>query len=163
MRERVMTIRARRALAAGLTIALVSAAGALAAGPLRGKTYQGGAPSYGVSSEGHHRVRTHATGNVILRVGSSGRSVTVRFSPSSFPVLYCNTQQRIRVQTGKSASISSSGSFKAAVGERFAAGPGPPGIVQIITGRFSGGFVSGKIATHAADCSGVSSFSARAR
>ena len=158
-----MTINAFRVLAAGLTLAVLSTAGALAAGPLRGRTYQGGAPSYGVSSEGHHRVRTHATGNVILRVSASGRSVTVRFSASSFPVLYCNTQQRIRVQTGKAASISRSGSFKAAIGERFAAGPGPPGIVQIVTGRFSGGFVSGRITTHAADCSGVSSFSARAR
>src|SRR5436190_21548297 len=121
MRERVMTNNARRVLGAGLTFALLSTAGALAAGPKRGKTYQGGAPSYGISSEGHHRVRTHATGNVILRVANSGRSVTMLFSPSSFPVLYCNTQQRIRVQTGKAASISG-GSFKAAVGERFAAG-----------------------------------------
>jgi hypothetical protein len=144
----------------GLTIALVLAcvAGAVAAGPLKGKTYQGGAPSMGVDREGH-RVRTHASGNILLRVASNGRSVTVRFS-SSNPVLYCVTQERIHVQTTKPAAISKSGNFSATIDERFSAGPGAPSIVQVVTGRFTGGTVKGQIRTQAPPCSGISSFSA---
>jgi hypothetical protein len=156
-----MTHTGHRTLAITLALALAGSATALAAGPLNGKTYEGGAPSYGVSSEGH-RLRTHASGNVVLRVSSSGRSVSVRFSGSA-PVLYCNTQERVRVQSSHPASISSSGTFKAAVSERFRAGPGPPGIVQVVSGQFSGRTVRGTIRTKAAECSGVASFSAAAR
>jgi hypothetical protein len=132
---------------------------ALAAGPLRGKTYEGGAPSMGVSQG--HRQRTHAAGNIVLRVSGSGRSVSVHFSSS--PVLYCITQQTLRVQTTKPASISAGGSFRAAVDERFSPGPGAPAIVQVVTGQFSGRSVRGQIRTQAGECSGVASFSATAR
>jgi len=156
-----MTNRAKRTVATTLALLLAGSAGALAAGPLHGKTYEGGAPSSGVNSEGR-RQRTHATGNIILRVAGSGRSVTVRFSSSS-PILYCGTQQQLHVQSTRPASISPGGAFKAAVAERFAAGPGPPSIVQVVTGHFSGRNVSGAINTHAAECGGVSTFSATAR
>ncbi|HWX74589.1 MAG TPA: hypothetical protein VNZ05_04735 [Solirubrobacteraceae bacterium] len=156
-----MRNRAHRTLAITLALALAGSAVALA-GPLGGHTYEGGAPSYGRNSEGQH-ARTHASGNVVLRVSSNGRSVRVWFSSSS-PVLYCNTQEQIRVQSAHPASISSSGTFKAADGERFRAGPGAPAITQVITGRFSGGSVRGTIHTYTApECSGVASFSARAR
>src|SRR6267378_2104836 len=111
-----MTQTAHRTAAIALALALTGSAGALAAGPLSGRTYEGGAPSTGVS-EGH-RKPTHATGNIILRVSRSGRSVSVRFASSS-PVLYCVTQQRVHVQSSHVASIASNGTFKAAVGERF--------------------------------------------
>jgi hypothetical protein len=156
-----MRNRARTAL--GITLALTLAAGTAAlAGPLRGKTYEGGVPATGVRSEGHHVVRVHAGGNIVLRVAGNGRSVTVRFSSSS-PVLYCNTTKLLLVQSTRSAPISGSGSFRAAISERFSVGPGLAPITQVVSGRFSGGFVSGTIQTNAAECSGSTSFSARAR
>jgi len=157
-----MTTWGRCAFAGALALTLAGTAGALAAGPLSGKTYEGAAPSWGVSSEIHRRIPTHATGNIVLRVARSGRSVTVGFSAAA-PVLYCRTQGQMHVQSTKPASISASGTFKAAVAERFRAGPGPPSIVQIVTGRFSGRSVRGAIHTHAAECSGATNFSATAR
>jgi hypothetical protein len=156
-----MTNRANRTVATALVLALAGPAAALAAGPLNGKTYEGGAPSFGVNAEGH-RLRTHATGNIVLRVAANGKSVTIRFT-SSAPILYCNTPQLLHVQSTKAAPVSAGGTFKAAIAERFAAGPGPPAIVQIVTGHFSGHAVSGSISTHAAECGGVTSYSARAR
>ncbi|MGA2321487.1 MAG: hypothetical protein ABSG95_12215 [Solirubrobacteraceae bacterium] len=156
-----MTNRAHRTFAIALALTLAGSAEALAAGPLNGKTYEGGAPSSGVNSEGH-RQRTHATGNIIIRVAANGRSVSVRFSSSS-PVLYCSTQQHLHVQSTKPASISRGGTFRATIDERFAAGPGAPAIVQVVTGQFSGRSVRGTIHTQAAECGGVASFAATAR
>lgn len=155
-----MRKRTHRATAVAVALTLGPAAAALA-GAMSGRTYEGSVPSSGVNGEGH-RVRTHATGRIVLRVASSGSSVSVRFS-SSAPVLYCNTQQRIHVQSGRSASISSNGSFKATVNERFAAGPGAAAVVQVVTGRFSGGSVHGAISTQAGECGGRAGFSANAR
>ena len=155
-----MSTSAHRIFALALAITLAGAAAALA-GPLNGRTYEGGAPSSGANSEGR-RVRTFATGNVVLRVSGNGGSVTVRFA-SPWPVLYCHAQEGIRVQTTLPASISSSGNFRAAVGERFRPGPGPPAIVQLVTGHFSGGSVHGVIYTRAAECSGKAGYSASAR
>jgi hypothetical protein len=156
-----MTSGPSRALAVTFVAVALLAMGAVAlAGPLKGRTYQGGVPATGVDREGH-RVKTHASGNVVLRVASSGRSVTVRFS-STAPVLYCVTQERIHVQTTKAARISASGRFSATIDERFAAGPGAPSVVQVVTGQFTGNTVKGQIRTNAPPCSGVSSFSAAA-
>lgn len=155
-----MTKRAHCTLGVTLALTLAGSTGALA-GPLHGKTYQGRTPSSGVKAEGHNRVALHAGGNIILRVSASGTSVTVRFSSSS-PILYCRTQQVLHVQTTKPARISSSGAFRASVGQRFKAGPGAPALVQVITGRFSGGTVRGTIKT-SGECGGVASFSATAR
>lgn len=156
-----MTNRAHRTIAVTLALVLAGSAGALAAGPLKGKTYEGGAPSSGVSSEGH-RLRVHAGGNIVLRVARGGGSVTVRFS-SPWPILFCNTQQQLHSQSGGPASISRSGLFNAAIAERFGTGPGPPAIVQVVTGRFSGRTVKGTIHTHAPQCGGVTTFTATAR
>jgi hypothetical protein len=147
-------------VSAALTLALTATA--LAAGPLKGRTYEGGVPTSGISSEGHHRLTLHAGGTISLRVSGNGSTVTVHFSSAS-PVLYCNTQKKLQVQKPKPARISSSGSFKASIEERFTAGPGAPSIVQVVSGRFSGGSVSGTIDTNAGECGGVSTFSARAR
>lgn len=156
-----MTFKAHRTAALALALTLAVSASALAGGALNGKTYEGGAPSSGVS-EGHH-LRTYAGGNIVLRVAGNGHSVRVRFSSSS-PVLYCRPQGPIRVQSSHSASISSNGTFKAAVGERFAPGPGPPSILQIVSGQFSGRTVRGTIRTQTGEfCGGVSHFSASAR
>jgi hypothetical protein len=154
--------RANRALAVTFALTVAGTTAALAAGPLRGRTYEGSAPSTGVRAANHRLVRLHAGGNIILRVAGNGGSVTVRFSSSS-PVLFCNTTKTLHVQSTRAARISSSGTFSASISERFAAGPGLPPIVQVVSGRFSGGTVSGRIQTNAAECSGVSSFSARAR
>lgn len=149
-------------LALTLTLTLSGSAAALASGALKGKTYEGSAPSSGISQEGHHRLKLRAGGNIVLRVAGDGRSVSVRFSSSS-PILYCNTTKTLKLQSTKSARISGSGTFSAAIAERFAAGPGPPAIVQVVSGRFSGRTVNGTIHTSAAECSGTASFSARAR
>ena len=154
-----MRTRTRRTLAASLALTLALSTAALAAAPLKGKTYEGGVPSTGVNARGH-RVPLHSSGNVVLRVAGNGKSVTVRFSSSS-PVLYCNTTKALQVQSTKPAQISGSGTFRASINERFAVGPGPPAIVQVVSGKFSGRTVSGTISTQAAECSGTASFSAR--
>jgi hypothetical protein len=156
-----MIKKTSRTLAIASALALAASAAALASGAMKGKTYEGGAPSTG-NSEGH-RLRTHTSGNIVLRVSGSGRAVTVRFA-SNAPILYCITPQRLKVQTTRPASISHSGSFTAAVGQRFAAGPGAPAIVQVVKGRFSGRSVRGTISTHAGEyCSGVANFYAAVR
>lgn len=155
-----MIKKARFIFGTALALVLAGSTGALAAGALGGKTYEGPAPSVGVDSGGHKQ-RTHASGNIVLRVSGNGKSVTIRF-PST-PVFYCITQQRVHVQSTKPAAISKSGSFKATIGERFAAGPGPPAIVQVVSGQFSGRTAKGTIRTQAAECSGTASFSATAR
>ena len=154
-----MRMHADRTFALALALTAASAASAVAAGALNGKTYEGAAPSIGTSQG--HRVHTHASGDIILRVAGNGRSVSVRFSGA--PVLYCTTQQQLHVQTTKPASISRGGAFRASVAERFAAGPGPPAIVQVVAGQFTGGSVHGSIDTQAAECGGVASFSATTR
>jgi hypothetical protein len=150
---------ARRTLTVTLTLTLVISAGALA-GALRGKTYEGRVPSTGISSRHHRTLSLRAGGNISLRVSSNGTSVTVRFS-SPYPVLYCETGKALVSQSTRPARISGS-TFTAAIGQRFSYGPGPPGIVQLVSGRFSGRSVSGTIRTEAADCSGSTSFYARA-
>lgn len=149
-----------RVILLALALSIAAATSALAS-PLKGKTYEGTAPTSGVTQEGHHRVRIYTSGKIILRVSRDGRSVTVRFS-SSAPVLYCRTSQTLQVQTTKGARISSSGSFRASINERFKAGPGSPGIVQQVSGQFSGHAVRGTIKTVAEPCSGSASFYASA-
>jgi len=156
-----MRKKTRRTTAFALSLMLAGAASAIAAGPLKGRTYEGGVPSTGITSEGHHQIRLHSAGNIVLHVASNGRSVSVRFT-SPWPVLYCITQQALQRQTTKPASISH-GSFNATISQRFAAGPGPSAIVQVIAGHFSGHTVRGTIHTRARDCGGTSTFSARAR
>jgi len=155
-----MTNWSHRTLAMTVALALGATASALAA-PLNGKTYEGSTPSSGVNDEGH-RVPTHAAGNIALRVSGNGKSVTVRFS-SSIPLLYCRTQARLHVQSTHAASISSNGAFKATIAERFMAGTGPPSIVQVVSGRFSGRSVHGVIRTQQPECGGIAGFSAMAR
>jgi hypothetical protein len=156
-----MTNRAQRIGAVIVALALAGSGSALAAGAMNGKSYEGVAPSWGVDHEGHKQ-RTRASGKIVLRVAGSGRSVTVRFTSSS-PVLYCNSRQHLQVQSTNSASISKAGTFKASVAQRFSKGPGLPGVVQVVTGKFSGRNVSGTIRTQAGECSGVAHFSATAR
>lgn len=155
-----MTNRARCTLAVALALTTAGTASALA-GPLKGKTYEGAAPTTGVTQEGHHRVPLRAGGKIFLHVSASGRLVSVRFSSSS-PVLYCRTAQALQVQATKPTKISSSGSFRATISQRFKAGPGAPSIVQVISGHFSGRAVRGTIQTNAEPCSGSASFTANA-
>lgn len=156
-----MTKMRHRTLAIALPLTFVLAASALAAGPLKGKTYTGSAPTSGIATNHHHRVRVYAGGSIILQVAGNGKTVTVRFSSSS-PVLYCNTGKTLQVQKTTPARISGSGTFSASISQRFSAGPGPAPITQVVSGRFSGSSVSGTINTQAAQCSGTASFSAKA-
>jgi hypothetical protein len=155
-----MSPRAQSILIVTIALALAGAATALA-GPLKGKTYKGAIPSSGKSSRRHLVIPLHAGGNIVLRVSRSGGSVTVSFS-SAHPVLYCNTPKLLQVQTTKAAKISSSGSFKASISQRFNPGPGLAPIMQVVSGRFSGGSVSGTIQTVQSECGGVTHFSAKA-
>ena len=118
-------------------------------------------PTRGIRSEHHRTVAIRAGGNITLKVSGNGSSVYVHFT-SSRPVLYCNTGKTLRVQAARPARVSGSGSFKAFISERFTPGPGLPPIVQVVYGHFNGGSASGTIETRAAECSGVSYFSARA-
>ena len=152
---------AYRMLASTAALTLVASATAFAAGAVGGKTYTGSVPKFGIRKESGHRVGLRAGGNIILSVAHSGHSVTVRFS-SAYPVLYCLTNKPLKVQTSKPVKISSSGSFTASIPERFQPGPGLAPIVQVVSGHFSGKSVSGTIKTQAAECSGSTSFSARA-
>ena len=154
-----MRTRTRRTLAASLALTLALSTAALAAAPLKGKTYEGGVPSTGVNARGH-RVPLHSSGNVVLRVAGNGKSVTVRFSSSS-PVLYCRHYQSAAGAEHQAGADLGLGTFRASINERFAVGPGPPAIVQVVSGKFSGRTVSGTISTQAAECSGTASFSAR--
>jgi hypothetical protein len=151
---------ARRIGGIALSLTLAISATALA-GPLGGRTYEGRTRSSGVDSEGHSHRLSAAAGAITLRVSSNGRSVTVRF-PSSHPLLYCNTTEQLHSQSTKAASISGGGTFKASINQRFSAGPGASAIVQVVSGRFSGGSVSGTVRTEAGECGGSTSFSARA-
>jgi hypothetical protein len=157
-----MRKKAQKTLLVTGALTLVGGAAALASGPLHGKTYEGGAPSHGITSEGHHPIRLHAGGNIIIRVAGNGGSVTVRFS-SPYPVLYCTTGKALQVQKTTSARVSGGGTFQASIEERFKAGPGAPAIVQVVTGRFNGHWVSGTIYTRAGECGGTSTYSAYAR
>lgn len=154
-----MMKRAHCTLAFALPLMLAVSVDAFAAAALGGKTYSGKTATSGVNSEGQ-RARLTA-GGISLKVSSSGRSVTVHFA-SPYPLLYCRTNEKMHSQSTKAASISTSGSFRASVGERFSAGPGSAPIVQVVSGRFSGRTVKGTIRTQAAECSGSTTFSATA-
>lgn len=157
-----MSNKARKTLALAVVLMLTSAAAAFAAGPLKGKTYVGSAPTEGIANYHHHPARLFSGGNLVFRVAHDGRSVTVSFS-SSTPLMYCRTSEVLKAQTTKPARISGSGSFTAVIDQRFlATGGGEPAIVQTITGRFSGSKVSGKISTSVGECGGVARFSAKA-
>jgi hypothetical protein len=152
---------AHRTFAITLLLTLAISVGAFAAGPLKGKAYEGKAASSGVNSEGQ-RQRLNVTGPITLGVSASGKSVSVRL-PSSYAILYCTTGQHLHSQSTKPAAISRSGSFRATVGERFSASSGPPAVTQVVTGQFSGSTVKGTIHTEAGECSGSTTFSATAR
>jgi hypothetical protein len=145
------------AIACALTLAM--SAVAFAAGPLHGKTYKGQTAATGKDVEGH-TITLHPAGVLELKVASNGSTVTVHF-PQHAAVLYCLTTLTLHSQSTKPAKISSNGSFKASVGERFQASAGSPPVTQIITGRFSGGTVKGTIHTSAAECSGTTAFTAK--
>ncbi len=153
-----MRTTAKRMLALAMALTLLAAASAYARA-IGGKTYTGTVPTTGIRKESGRRVGLRAGGKIVLKVAGNGRTVSVRFT-SPYPVLYCFTNKPAKVQTTKSAKISSSGSFSASVAERFEPGPGLASIVQVVSGHFSGHSVSGTIKTQAAECSGSTSFSA---
>lgn len=153
----------RCTLTLALMLALVAASSAFG-GAVGGKTYVGGIPETGTKYEGHHGTgKTHAYGGLVsLHVSRSAKTVTVNFT-SSWPVIYCYNTKQLRVQRTRAARISGSGSFSALVEERFSPGPGLPPITQVVSGRFHGRVVTGKIETRAPPCSGATTFYATAQ
>ncbi len=122
-------------------------------------TYQGSSASTGQDVNGDP---VTLTSNVItLKISSDSQSVTVHFDTVT-PILYCMTQQTVQAQSTTPAKITD-GSFEAEVAERFVNSTGPPPMLQIIAGHFSGDTVSGTIRTEAAECSGTTTFSATAQ
>ena len=150
-------------LTAALALALLVSASAFA-GAIGGKRYLGGIPETGTKFEGHHGTgKTHAYGGLLsLRVARNGSSVLVSFT-SAWPVIYCYNTKQLRVQKSRPARISRSGSFTASIEERFNPGPGLPPIVQVVSGRFRGRAVTGKIETRAPPCSGATTYYATAQ
>jgi len=156
-----MASRVRGILALTIALALALPGAATAAGPLRGKTYQGTLPTTGVDNEGH-RKELQPAGKIVLRVARNGRSVSISFT-GPYPVLYCVSEVPMKAQITHAATISSSGRFRTTVGERFSAGPGEPSVFQLVSGQFSGRRVRGTIRTSPSECGGTLSFSATAR
>ncbi len=150
---------AKRALPITLLLALVLAAGALAAGPLHGKTYKTTTPSTGYNERNQKAGITPVP--MTLKVSGNGKTVTVHFG-STTPLLYCGTKKLLEVQSTQPAKISHSGSFTAKVAERFSPGVGEPPILQVVTGSFSGHSVHGTIRTEAPPCGGYANYSAKA-
>lgn len=150
---------AKRALPISLLLALVFATGALAAGPLNGKTYKTTTPSTGYNQRNQKAGINQVP--MTLKVSGNGKTVTVHFG-SNEPLLYCGTKDLLEVQTTSPAKISHNGSFTAKVGERFKPGVGAPAIVQVVTGTFSGHSVHGTIKTEAPPCGGSTNYSAKA-
>lgn len=150
---------ARRVLLTTLVLIVASAAVALAAGPLRGKTYKTTTPSTGTNSR--NESASIPAVPMTLKVSGNGKTVTVHFA-SNTPILYCTDKQQLQVQTSKPAKISGNGSFTAKVDERFSPGIGEPAIVQVVSGKFSGATVHGTIRTEAPPCGGTTSYTARA-
>ena len=148
----------RRLLITTLSLTLVLAASALAAGALAGKTYSGSAPSYGYSEQ-HFRMRLRTGGVITLKVSGNGKTVAVHFS-SSKAILYCSSTETLHLQHAAPARISN-GAFTARVEEGFHVVK-HPAIIQVVTGRFSGHTVHGTIRTEAEPCGGTASFTATA-
>jgi len=148
---------ASRTLALTLALTLVMAAAALA-GPLNGKTYKGSTGSTGTAE--HHKVGV-ISHSISLKVSSNGKKVSVHISFGK-PLFYCSTQEQVHVEETSPVKISSNGSFKATIAERFNQSVGPAPITQQISGRFNGKKVTGTIRTEAAECSGSTTFSAHA-
>jgi opacity protein-like surface antigen len=137
-----------RGIAAGLALALLLAAAALAAGALKGKTYRG---SLARNSEA-----------ITLKVAKNGKTVAV--SVASAP-LYCQGGGGPTKQLTKPAAISKSGSFSATIGYEFTLNHTTNSHL-IIKGRFAGSKVSGSARSEfklAPSCDGSTSFSAKAK
>jgi hypothetical protein len=151
--------RISRVLAIVACAALAIPAIGAASGALKGRTYTGTTSSEGKETEGNPR--TVASVGISLRVSHDGKSVTVRFL-SSRPIIYCGSKLTIYSQVTKAVRISSSGTFRVRVGEKFSAGTGETALSQVVSGRFSGHSVKGTIRTEPPECGGTTAFSAHA-
>ncbi len=126
---------------------LLSAAAALAAGPLKGAKYTG------------TTVRDKQP--ITLKTSASGKSVTLSVA---FAPLYCEGGSAGARQVAKPATISSSGSFQGTISYEFT----PTHEITaklLIKGKFSGHTVSGSARSefpHAPQCNGSTTFSAKA-
>ncbi len=142
-----MSRQIRLALAIACLGVLLSAAAALAAGPVKGAKYTGAT------------VRDKQP--ITLKVSASGKSVTlgVAFAP-----MYCEGGGPGSTQITKPATISSNGSFQGTISYEFA----PLHEITaklLIKGKFSGHTVSGSARSEfprAPQCNGSTTFSAKA-
>lgn len=143
-----------------VALALAAAASALA-GPLAGKTYSGHTSGTGTNEKGRQLTIHPGPAPITLAVARNGRSVKISL-PTRYALFYCVTRERLDATPTATAKISSSGSFRATLGERFSPASGPPPITETVSGRFNGRSASGTIRTTAPPCSGSTSFTAKA-
>jgi hypothetical protein len=143
-----MSRQLRRALAVVVTMtALLAAAVAQAAGPVKGAKYTG--------------TTARDSQPISFKVSTSGKSVTVSIA---FAPMYCQGGGAGTVQVTKPAAISHSGSFKSTIAYEFA----PEHKITsklYVSGKFSGNKVKGTARSEfllAKQCDGSTSFSASA-
>ena len=162
-----MFVRLRLVLTIAVCLALGLAALALAAGPLKGKTYAGETLSYGTGPEGRFEFVEGKAFPVTLTVSPSGKSVTasfpgVREGSTRRALFYCNVGVAMKTQVTKPAKISRGGSFTATIRDKLSEEPGVP-LKQVIMGTFNGHTVAGTVRTEQGPgCSGSTSFRAKA-
>jgi hypothetical protein len=153
----------RSTLAVTLVLTLTISVVALAAGPLKGKTYSGRTPASGVGSEGSFSFGVRLP--VVLKVSANGKSVTASFPGISEAgthraVIYCNVGVALVHQVTKPATISKTGSFQATILDKLSEEPSVP-LKQLVTGRFNGHTVKGTVRTAtSAGCSGSTTYTA---
>jgi hypothetical protein len=154
----------RRTVAATLMLTLSISVVALAAGPLKGKTYTGRTPASGVGSEGSFSFGAPLP--VVLKVSANGKSVTASFPGISEAgthraVFYCNVGVALIRQVTKPATISKkTGSFQATILDKLSEEPSVP-LQQIVTGKFNGHTVKGTVHTVTSPgCSGSTTYTA---
>jgi hypothetical protein len=151
------------ALAVAVVLSLTLSMAALAAGPLKGKTYSGRTPASGVGPEGSFSFGVRLP--VVLKVSASGKSVTASFpgipeAGTHRAVMYCNIGVALLRQVTTPATISKGGSFQATILDKLSTEPGVP-LKQIVTGRFNGHTVKGTVrTTTSAGCSGSTTYTA---
>jgi hypothetical protein len=154
----------RRTLALTLALSLTISMVALAAGPLKGKTYSGRTPASGVGSEGSFSFGVRLS--VVLKVSANGKSVTASFpgipeAGTHRAVMYCNVGVALVRQVTSPATISKkTGSFQATILDKLSEEPSVP-LKQIVTGKFDGHTVKGTVRTAtSAGCSGSTTYTA---
>lgn len=141
-----MTKQLRRALIFAPILVIAMTAVALAAGPVKGRTYKGST--------------VHDSAAISLKVSGNGKAVTVRIPA---PPAYCEGGSGPTLEKTKAAAISGSGSFKGTISYEFVL-VHKVVVKLFFSGRFSGHKVTGTARSQflfSKQCNGSTSFSAK--